>query len=155
MKDQTPGRASDDQHERVPHAGRTDTEEQSSSIVPDTSVGVPAQVPEAIRSEADESLQLEPSFQVEQSTASPAAGQDQVRIAASAAQPHVSPEHVSSPSTHIAIMPTPPTPPPAQQQRRQAPIWIDALIIAGLAILATLLYRKISNPSNLIETVSL
>ena len=154
MKDQIPEHASDDQHEHVRHAGRTDTEEQSSSIVPDTSVGVPAQVPEAIRSEADESLQLEPSIQVEQSTG-PAAGQDQDRVTAPAAQPHVSPEHVSSPSTHIAIMPTPPTPPPAQQQRRQAPIWIDAFIIAGLAILATLLYRKINNPSNLIETVSL
>lgn len=58
-----------------------------------------------------------------------------------------------TPTTHLATMPAQPL---AQlQQRRQAPIWIDALIVAGMAVLVTLLYRKISNPSNLIETVSL
>jgi len=38
---------------------------------------------------------------------------------------------------------------------RQAPMWIDGLIVAGICILVTMLYRKIGNSSNLIETVSL
>jgi hypothetical protein len=38
---------------------------------------------------------------------------------------------------------------------RQAPLWIDLMIVAGVAILVGLLYRKIGNSSNLIETVSL
>lgn len=56
-----------------------------------------------------------------------------------------------TPTTQITNMPTP----PLTAQGRHAPIWIDALIVAGLAVLVTLLYRKISTPSNMIETVSL
>ena len=64
--------------------------------------------------------------------------------------------------THSNPTPTPtvPTPrlhvlPPQIDQTRQAPMWIDALIVVGLAVLVTMLYRKIGNSSNLIETVSL
>lgn len=67
------------------------------------------------------------------------------------------PEPVPTPT--VAIV----TPPLHNQNQNQhqhqvaqpAPKWIDGLIVVGLAILATLLYRKISTPSNLIETVSL
>jgi len=60
--------------------------------------------------------------------------------------------------------PTPTVPVPLPQQvrqhvqpdhPRQAPMWIDGLIVAGICILVTMLYRKIGNSSNLIETVSL
>jgi hypothetical protein len=65
---------------------------------------------------------------------------------------------------HEEVRPPPtPTVPLPQQVRqqvrpdppRQAPMWIDALIVAGICILVTMLYRKIGNSSNLIETVSL
>jgi hypothetical protein len=65
------------------------------------------------------------------------------------------PPHEAQP----APTPTVPAPrvhvhhPPHDQ--RQAPMWIDALIVVGLAVLVTMLYRKIGNSSNLIETVSL
>jgi hypothetical protein len=64
----------------------------------------------------------------------------------------------------VRPLPTPtPTVPMPQQVRqqvrpdppRQAPMWIDGLIVAGICILVTMLYRKIGNSSNLIETVSL
>ena len=58
--------------------------------------------------------------------------------------------------------PTPTVPLPQQVRQevrpdppRQAPMWIDGLIVAGICILVTMLYRKIGNSSNLIETVSL
>jgi hypothetical protein len=52
------------------------------------------------------------------------------------------------PAPRVHIHHTPP-------DQRQAPMWIDAMIVVGLAILVTMLYRKIGNSSNLIETVSL
>ena len=60
-------------------------------------------------------------------------------------------------------VPTPTIPLPQMQIRqpippdaaRQAPLWIDGLIVAGICILVTMLYRKIGNSSNLIETISL
>jgi hypothetical protein len=67
------------------------------------------------------------------------------------------PEEVRPPPT-----PTPTVPLPQQVRQqvrpdppRQAPMWIDGLIVAGICILVTMLYRKIGNSSNLIETVSL
>jgi len=58
--------------------------------------------------------------------------------------------------------PTPTVPLPQQVRQevrpdppRQAPMWIDGLIVAGICVLVTMLYRKIGNSSNLIETVSL
>jgi ubiquitin-conjugating enzyme E2 J1 len=67
------------------------------------------------------------------------------------------PEEVRPPPT-----PTPTVPMPQQVRQqiqpdhpRQAPMWIDGLIVAGVCILVTMLYRKIGNSSNLIETVSL
>jgi hypothetical protein len=42
-----------------------------------------------------------------------------------------------------------------QVVQRPAPVWIDAMILLGVAILVGLLYRKIGNSSNMIETVSL
>lgn len=67
------------------------------------------------------------------------------------------PEDVRPPPT-----PTPTVPLPQQVRQevrpdppRQAPMWIDGLIVAGICILVTMLYRKIGNSSNLIETVSL
>lgn len=51
--------------------------------------------------------------------------------------------------------PTPIATTPHRHRPRQAPVWLDGLIVAGVAVLVMLLYRKISNPSNLIETVSL
>ena len=77
------------------------------------------------------------------------------------AAPHteIVPEEERSPPT-----PTPTVPVPLPQQvrqhvqpdhPRQAPMWIDGLIVAGICILVTMLYRKIGNSSNLIETVSL
>lgn len=64
-------------------------------------------------------------------------------------EPHPNPTPtptVSPPRLHVS---------PSQTDQRQAPMWIDALIVVGLAILVTMLYRKIGNSSNLIETVSL
>jgi hypothetical protein len=70
---------------------------------------------------------------------------------------NIMPEEVRPPPT-----PTPTVPMPQQVRQqvrpdppRQAPMWIDALIVAGICILVTMLYRKIGNSSNLIETVSL
>jgi ubiquitin-conjugating enzyme E2 J1 len=67
------------------------------------------------------------------------------------------PEEVRPPPT-----PTPTVPMPQQVRQqirpdppRQAPMWIDGLIVAGICVLVTMLYRKIGNSSNLIETVSL
>jgi hypothetical protein len=70
---------------------------------------------------------------------------------------NIMPEEVRPPPT-----PTPTVPMPQQVRQqvrpdppRQAPMWIDGLIVAGICILVTMLYRKIGNSSNLIETVSL
>jgi predicted component of type VI protein secretion system len=54
------------------------------------------------------------------------------------------------PQVQTQVRPQPRPDPP-----RQAPLWIDGLIVAGICILVTMLYRKIGNSSNLIETVSL
>jgi len=77
------------------------------------------------------------------------------------ADSHPTPPPVVLEEPHPNPTPTPtvPTPRlhvlPSQTDQRQAPMWIDALIVVGLAILVTMLYRKIGNSSNLIETVSL
>jgi len=73
------------------------------------------------------------------------------------------PPHDTSPVDEAQPVPTPTIPLPQMQIRqpippdaaRQAPLWIDGLIVAGICILVTMLYRKIGNSSNLIETVSL
>ena len=69
------------------------------------------------------------------------------------------PAVLEEPHPNPTPTPTVPTPrlhvSPSQTDQRQAPMWIDALIVVGLAILVTMLYRKIGNSSNLIETVSL
>jgi hypothetical protein len=52
----------------------------------------------------------------------------------------------------VAVQVRQPAPSPLH---RQAPVWIDLMIVVGVAILVGLLYRKIGNSSNLIETVSL
>lgn len=71
----------------------------------------------------------------------------------SSADPSI--EAVSQTTTTATAIPLIVDPQSQHMQRRQSPMWIDGLIVAGLAILVMLLYRKISNPSNLIETVSL
>jgi len=65
-------------------------------------------------------------------------------------------------SEEVRPPPTPTVPLPQQVRQqvrpgppRQAPMWIDGLIVAGICVLVTMLYRKIGNSSNLIETVSL
>ena len=77
------------------------------------------------------------------------------------ADTHPTPPPVALEEPHPNPTPTPTVSPPrlhvspSQTDQRQAPMWIDALIVVGLAILVTMLYRKIGNSSNLIETVSL
>jgi len=75
-------------------------------------------------------------------------------------RPLTPPTNIISEEVRPPPTPTVPLPPQVRQDvrpdpPRQAPMWIDGLIVAGICILVTMLYRKIGNSSNLIETVSL
>jgi hypothetical protein len=137
-------------------------------LVPALAVDPPAEIPTTSHSEqlvaSDEQTEVPTTPTVEENS-EPAKREE---LAVSALRPQLprdtnpnptdarpAPPHEAQP----APTPTVPAPRvhvhPLPPDQRQAPMWIDAMIVVGLAVLVTMLYRKIGNSSNLIETVSL
>lgn len=143
MKDQIPARSSTPVRD-----SRTDTDEgevQSQSVTPPSSAGTMTtfdSTPLTATSLATdpEITQITPEGEVSETLGSPMPPPPEPRDA-------VAQGDAAAPTPTVAVV-TPPS-------QRTAPIWIDGLIVAGLAVLVMLLYRKITNTSNLIETVSL
>ena len=113
------------------------------------------------RVDADD-CEAEASSTVEDKDAQSEAGATSGTSVATPPCPPTPPTDIISEEPRPPPTPTPTVPLPQQVRQevrpdppRQAPMWIDGLIVAGICILVTMLYRKIGNSSNLIETVSL